>query len=297
MMPARLAIASLAIFLFATSGARAASPPAVDPACAAPPARATLPATAFAGCARQWVALSREAPDRVPAATLQALVDETFMRSIPAADPAYVEAIEASVDELERRKLAEPSDRGLLVVTLQLNDRYDEAMRRQPPERTLYTSAFPRRVPAPRPRAAGALQAWSWDVQADTLTERTVDLAHGARVVVWSAPSCHFCEQAATDIDADPQLAKTLAAHALWVQRPLGGLEREAMQAWTARHPAAPIDVVSDPAGWPMPKAYGTPTFLFLQDGKVVTQVSGWPPDHDARIRQALRAIGLEPGQ
>ena len=184
--------------------------------------------------------------------------------------------------------------RGALVATLLLNDRYEEARRRQGAGRTLYSSAFPRRVPATAPRPPGALPAWTWDARADTLTERAIDLAHGSRVLVWSAPNCHFCEQAATDIEADAALAKAFGTRALWVQRPFSGLEPQAMLAWTKRHPATPIAVVFDPAGWPIPKGYGTPTFVFLRDGRVVSTIAGWPPDHAKAVRDALRAIGLE---
>ena len=294
----RRAIAASAILLLAASagGAGPGSPAGAAAAagCDAPTARAALPPPAFAGCVQQLVARSRQSPERLSAAALDALVGEVLMRSIDASAPAHVEAIETLLGELERRHETSPLQRAALVWVLQLNGRYDEARQRQGTTRTIYTSAFPTRVPSTSPRHAGELQTWVWNAKADTLSERFVDLSQGPRVIVMSAPNCHFCAQAVADIDADAGLRKAFAAHAIWVDRPFSGLDQDAMLAWTAAHPDAPITVLLDPAGWPRPGSRGTPDFLFLRDGKVVRELVGWPPGHEDDARQAFRAIGVD---
>ena len=298
MIPAlRLLAFSAIVFLIAMAHADAGvpAPPEAPAGCATPATRAELAPTAFARCAQQLAARSRQSPQSVTPAALDALVGELVMRSIGASDPAHVQAIEALFAELERRHETTPLQRAALVWVLQLNDRYDEARRRQPPGKTIYSSAFPKRVPSAAPRHAGELQTWVWDAKADTLTERFVDLSHGAQVVVWSAPNCHFCAQAASDIAADAGLRKAFAVHAIWVDRPVSGLDQDAMLDWATRHPDAPITVMLDPAGWPIPRSLGTPDFLFLRDGKLVADIVGWQPGHEDDVRRAFRAIGVDP--
>ena len=299
MIPAlRLLAFSAIVFLAAIARADAIdgapAPPDAAPGCDTPASRAGLAPAAFARCAQALAARSRQSPRSVTPAALDALVGELVMRSIGASDPAHVQAIETLFAELERRRETTPLQRAALVWVLQLNDRYDEARRRQPSAKSIYSSAFPKRVPSITPRRAGELQTWLWDAKADTLTERFVDLSHGAQVIVWSAPNCHFCAQAASDIEADAGLRKAFAAHAIWVDRPISGLDQDAMLDWSARHPEAPITVMLDPAGWIIPRSLGTPDFLFLRDGRLVEDIVGWQPGHEDDVRRAFRAIGVD---
>jgi len=280
--------------LSAASHAAAAPPPAPPADCDTPSVRAELALPDFARCVHRIVDRSRQAPAEVPPAALDALVGETVTRSVATTDPLHVDCMEALFAELERREITTSLQRAALVWTLQLNDRYDDARLRQPPARSIYTSAFPHRIASASPRPAGALSAWTWNPAADTLAERFVDLAHGTQVLVLSAPNCHFCEQAANDIDADAALRKAFAQHSTWVMRPFSGLDQDAMRQWAARHPELPISVVLDARGWPLPKVYGTPTLLFLRDGQVVQSITGWQPGHAGDVRAAFRAIGVD---
>ena len=283
----------LPVALAADAPPAAAPPPVVD--CSTPTARTALPEPAFARCVDQLVAQGRRSPGTVSPAALNALVGEVTMRSIATSTPSHVEAIEALAGELERRHETTPLQRAAVVWVLQLNGRYDEARQRQGPEKSMFTSAFPRRVASVSPRRAGDVQAWGWDAKADTLTERFIDLSQGAHVIVRALPSCHFCAQAAVDIEADAGLRKAFAEHAIWIDRPFAGLEQDAMLDWTSRHPDMPMSVMHDPAGWPAPKSLATPDFLYVRDGRLVREIMGWQPGHEEDTREALRAIGIDP--
>jgi len=265
--------------------------------CADAPSRAEAGPLARLACVRAWIARARAVPDRVPAALLDGLIGETLDASIRRADPAHVAAVDALVDELERRGGRSPLRTAARSWVRQLNGRFQEAGSLPRGDPAIDVSVFPRLVPLPAGASASAPRAWDWRWQADgrggTLVERAIDLAQGARLVVFAAPNCHFCAQAAAEIDADPGLADAVARHASWLIRPFSGLDGTAMQDWQAAHPRLPMAVVLDPAGWPLPPRYGTPHFLFLRDGRVVKTLTGWPPGAVRSLREGLAAIGV----
>lgn len=136
-----------------------------------------------------------------------------------------------------------------------------------------------------------------WIVSNDRreLLRQTVDLDQPAEILVIGHPMCHFSQDAARDIQSDPVLHDMLRTHGKWLSPPDGKLNFTVFQQWNHEHPDQTMSIAYRMSEWPLVDYWGTPTFYFLREGKVVDKVTGWPKEGN---REALiagaRKIGLQ---
>lgn len=126
-----------------------------------------------------------------------------------------------------------------------------------------------------------------------TVTRTGLEVDQGARVVVISHPLCHFSRNAMAAIEADPALSKAMVG-SLWLAPVDRKLNLQILQQWNREHPEHPMVIAFDRTEWPDFDSWSTPTFYFLQDGKLVLTVEGWPSEgnRDQLLRAAAR-VGL----
>lgn len=112
------------------------------------------------------------------------------------------------------------------------------------------------------------------------------------RIIVAAGLGCHFSHDAFEALQQDPTLGPIFAQHALVLFNHRSTLDADAYRSWQARYPLFTPSVAWQDNDWPPLDA--TPTFYFLQSGKVIETVIGWPRDETiAKIQTALRKIGL----
>ncbi|WP_454829844.1 hypothetical protein [Pseudoxanthomonas wuyuanensis] len=112
------------------------------------------------------------------------------------------------------------------------------------------------------------------------------------RIIVAAGLGCHFSHDAFEALQQDPTLGPIFAQHALILFNHRSTLDADAYRSWQARYPLFIPAVAWQDNDWPPLDA--TPTFYFLQSGKVVETVTGWPGDETiAKLQAALRKIGL----
>jgi hypothetical protein len=107
---------------------------------------------------------------------------------------------------------------------------------------------------------------------------------------------CHFSDDAARGIAADPVLGPAFRAHATWLGQPPGAEDPADVAEWNRAHPQAPMLTLYDRAEWPMFPVWRMPVFYVVRNGTVVGTVVGWKPT-DARdaLVALLRENGLLP--
>lgn len=207
--------------------------------------------------------------------------------------PEYVEVMQKSFAERQRRGIATAADVDDLRRTLLQAHRFDAARR--------LTADHPDAGLAPLPAfrdnlpASGNARHTVWRVSPDgkTLTREAIDLGP-TQVIV--AAGCHFSHDAAEDISADPVLGPVFARHAHWlVQAP--GIEDVAdVRDWNRKLPHAQAEMLYDRGEWTALPRWEQPTFYIVRGGKVIDQLKSWPRD-PASNRQplidALRRAGL----
>jgi hypothetical protein len=211
------------------------------------------------------------------------------------ADPAasrFLDDMRRDFAELERRHRADRPHAEALYRALLAAHRTDQARK--------LLAAWPtlERQPPPTMHDAGGLapgQASLWVARGKRdLWRQPLVLDDDAQVVVLGSTGCHFSEAAARSIDADPALRGIFRTHAQWLAPAHDIVAFDALQAWNRAHSAQPLAILDQDAGLPFISRFETPTFYFLQHGRVVDTVVGWPGDEQrAALRQALRRIGL----
>lgn len=209
-------------------------------------------------------------------------------------DTAFVRDMQEALTELERRGVAAPRHylqlHSVLIATRQLSAA--RALAQRHPEASL--------EPIPELREAspvfsGQPSEWRVDPVEPALTRHAVDL-EPAQVIVVSHPNCHFSQNAAAALEADPALRPIFAAHSRWLAPQDGAFSLAAHRQWSRDHPSLPTSLTVDRAEWPALDSWDTPTFYFFQHGALVATVAGWPKDgRRAELVAALQKISLLP--
>lgn len=128
---------------------------------------------------------------------------------------------------------------------------------------------------------------------AGAVTREPEDITQGSVIVAISHPLCHFSRAAFSALAADPALAK-IKAHIRWIAPVDRDLNLDVLQRWNTEHPDAVMKIAYSRSQWPQLENWGTPTFYFLKDGKLLQTVEGWPETgRKQELLKAARAIGL----
>lgn len=131
------------------------------------------------------------------------------------------------------------------------------------------------------------------------LQRETVNIDTGAKVIVIADPQCHFFRDAVDAIDSDQRLSEAMNKAAIWLTTPFKSLTDGAVFDWNQREPAYAFRYVEYKSDWPEMNAWGSPTFYFFRDGRLMKKVAGWAMnerEHEEQmeaLRAGLRAIGV----
>jgi hypothetical protein len=216
-------------------------------------------------------------------ASLHMRFDDAMLADFYRTDPYAFAAMQASLGELERRGAATPEELRRMRNALLAAKRFDEAAH--------FVVAHPDAGLAPVPRfvdaggnASGPRSAWR-DAGDGRFERVALDLGPTQVLVL---AGCHFSEDAAREIAADPVLGPAFRAHATWLGMPPGSEDPADVVEWNRAHPQAPMLTLYDRADWPMFPIWRMPSFYVLRDGKVLGSVVGWKP---AGARDELIAL------
>lgn len=207
--------------------------------------------------------------------------------------PGYVDVVQRSFLERERRGVATAADVDDLRRALLLAHRFDAARR--------LTADHPEAKLAPLPAfrdsrpASGDARHTVWRVSPDgkTLTRKAIDLGP-TQVIV--AAGCHFSKDAAEDISADPALGPVFVQHAHWLVLAPGFEDVKDVRDWNRKLPHAQAEMLYDRSEWADLPKWEQPTFYIVRSGKVIDSVTGWLRDPQANrqpLIDALRRAGL----
>jgi len=132
-----------------------------------------------------------------------------------------------------------------------------------------------------------------------TVTRRDVDVGVPAQILVVASPWCHFAQHSLRDIANDPVLGKAFAQHATWLVPPDdNGTPIADVARWNRAHPSTVMVLAYDYHEWPMIDRWELPTFYFLRNGQLVSEVIGWPSTgRKAELFAAIRRLGLIPAR
>jgi hypothetical protein len=247
-----------------------------------------------------WDQLRGDLPEAFDRTAIGRLPNDALVLLYRAIERAYAQAPTSeglelqlqALNALRHRDLADARQLDSAADALLLAHRYEDARRLLA---TGGSSDWPRWLrfedrldgPAPGPTL------WVADASGTTLWRQRIDL-RPAQILVTAG--CHFSEDAARAIAADPVLGPAFQRHARWLALPPGAEDMAALRAWNQAHPQTPLYPIYDRDEWRILPEWDMPTFYLVRDGKVLAQLKGWPADdRDQRRRLAalLRGAGL----
>ncbi|WP_298914584.1 hypothetical protein [uncultured Algimonas sp.] len=200
------------------------------------------------------------------------------------------ETLEGLFRRLESREQARPEDARRLHRAyidrrdLAAAERFSQAR----PHYELITPSWPERVDL-KPGERRVLTL----ARDGTLRERAVDLTDYGLLVL-SSPSCGFCHRARAAITRDDALFAAMSRSSLWVSPPSELPSDAPQRRWSDEEPELAHHIAYAREDWPEVELWATPTFLFLEDGKVVGRLTGWPEDEAMSRLAALRGHLLD---
>lgn len=216
---------------------------------------------------------------------LSDLLRAASIRSFHSDNPETLDPMRAVVAELDRRGALRHHHALILHRSLLQFRRFEEASE--------LAAAHAPEVPTLRARRAvdddrNGRRIWATTAD-DTVEEQRVTLSPDIRLVMTAQPHCGFSKRAMAAILADPRAIEAFANHALVLVPQSAGVDARAVHRWNAAHPELTMMFVDAESDWPEIVDWETPVFHFLQDGKPVQTVVGWP--EDARLERLLHLL------
>lgn len=141
-----------------------------------------------------------------------------------------------------------------------------------------------------------ASSVYTVDKHKRQLTRTPFRLGVGPKVIIVTDPMCHFSENASSALLDDPVLGEIFEHDATWIVPPEPSLNFDVIQRWNKNHPNEPMVLAYSAKDWPMFNSWETPTFYFFNNGKLITEVVGWPRSgRREELISAAKKIGLIP--
>ncbi|WP_207306768.1 hypothetical protein [Xanthomonas oryzae] len=117
----------------------------------------------------------------------------------------------------------------------------------------------------------------------------------GRVIIVVADPLCAYTLKAMVAIGQDPALTKLMQSHAKWIAPPSRQDDFSVFASWNSRYPQQRMSLAFRKTDWPMVTQWATPMFYFMDGGRVVETVAGWPAQgHKAELLAAARRIGIK---
>ncbi len=113
----------------------------------------------------------------------------------------------------------------------------------------------------------------------NTLIKQNFNFSKNTELIIISHPRCHFCYRAAKHIKKDRVLSQFLSKHAHWFSPPDSAFYLDDISQWNNKFPNFTMKYIETSLDFPMLDYWGTPSFYFLTDGKVVDKLVGWPKE------------------
>ncbi|WP_130617442.1 hypothetical protein [Dyella amyloliquefaciens] len=211
-------------------------------------------------------------------------------------DAKYLSDMRRDIAALERRGVASQRSLSDFYHSLVAYRRFDEA--------SSFLRAHPLTGVPPLPRVedevpdgySGPSALYLVDASGGPILHRRASplAVVSPQIVVVSHPNCHFSRNASDAIERSDVLLPIFQAHSTWITPQDGFIKITSLARWNQASKLPPTAVAYRQSEWPMFKNWATPTFYFFKGGKLVREVSGWPPEgNEEALKAAMREVGL----
>jgi hypothetical protein len=242
---------------------------------------------AFVGQQYDRLFKSYQTPQRLRSAThpdlrLRKRAVEYTIPLLPS--PTHIAQLQLDLAEMQRRSMIDDRDYTTLHQALITSRDFNAAetlVQRHPSMNVDAVPTFRKPVSLP-PGQPTALT-----VRGGSMTRQSFNLSAPLRIVV--VASCHFSEDAARAIEADPQLRPIFANNAIWLASQ--NEHFSSVKEWNREFPDQPIHIAWQDSEWSMLDSWAMPTFYVFRNGQMVKTFSGW--FDVATLKHSLREAGI----
>lgn len=207
------------------------------------------------------------------------------------APPVY--PMEQVFNEMTRRKIESLHDVEDLFKQYLVAHLFDKARALMSAYAIQGSTTVPETVRTALPASATS-RAFSVSDDAKTIELESLPMDKGPHVVMTVGPMCSPSGRASAAIEADPTLKRLMGSYAIRVTGPGEMRYLNRISEWNKTYPGAKIHIAYRPADWPGMNLGETPIFYFLENGKIVHTVTGWPSDDQKHeLMKGFSAIGV----
>jgi len=208
-------------------------------------------------------------------------------------EPAYLQEMRTDFAVMQQRKIVEVPAASDLYDALLVARKLDDANQ--------LLAAVPQlhREPAPAMRSPQRIRdkqpsIWIASPRKRELVRLRFNMHASRQVIVLGSTSCHFSRDAAKALQADSLLSSIFEDYGQWVTPENEVARFDAVQSWNKQYPDMRFGIAYDNAELSMVERMETPAFYFLDHGRVVDIVVGWPAGGNLEaIRAGLKKIDL----
>lgn len=125
----------------------------------------------------------------------------------------------------------------------------------------------------------GVRSLFALNQQGNQITRHKFEFPQGVHIVVVSSSICNPCNRLFTWLKSEPQLMKVMEEHTTWLVPPEGRLFVNEMLETQKTYAPIKLFYAHKQAEWPEISYWATPTFYFYQNGELIGQLVGWPPE------------------
>lgn len=215
---------------------------------------------------------------------LQALFSATHLVQFFTGDATEATDMARDLAILEQRRAATAQDYS------DMHDAYIEsrmfAAARKLADRDAGALSAPRLIDKRPPNVRGP-SVLSVSSDGSRVTRNLVDL-RGTHLVVVVSPYCHFVQRGLGSIRADRSLSAWLKSKAIWIVPPNALFDVRSIAIWNKTNPDVDMVLAYDEREWRFVDRWEMPTFYLVKNGRLVSEVIGWPKG--GRV-PALRAL------
>ncbi|WP_159016678.1 hypothetical protein [Cognatiluteimonas profundi] len=208
-------------------------------------------------------------------------------------EPAYLNDMEDTLQELESRKAATEDQRAAFFRALIGLRRFQTAAEYFGAHPSIRVEAVPKVAPLEKDLKQPIVYAVTKD--AHSLRPEYVDVARGIHLIVVSHPLCAFSRRAMSVMASDAELRPVLQ-YTTWLAPVDQRLNLDVVSAWNAQHSDTPVVIARRRSDWPMFDEWGTPHFYLFRDGRMIGDFAGWPLEGNRGNREKLVELLTEGG-
>lgn len=136
-----------------------------------------------------------------------------------------------------------------------------------------------------------------FEARENQLVETGFNFPEGGHIVIVSSAYCGPSRRFRAWLDSHPDknLTQLVTNNTTWIESTDGGYKLEHLVEYNEAVGPHKIYIIESESDWPEIKSWATPELYFYEDGVLMAQLVGWPPEgREQELKETLKYITLK---